>query len=94
MLSLRLPVCAIQEHDTGYVSSVVGHDGDAVNDDGSEHGGRLVELNQGDIPFTGRAVASSKCNTDFHEPFKTPLEFCSWPVQSIVQAPAGLYLSA
>jgi hypothetical protein len=56
------------------VSSVDGRDDDfGDNDDGndSEDDELLAELNEGDIPVTGFAVASNKRNADFHELFKT-----------------------
>lgn len=46
-----------------------GHD-DEVEDD-SEDDALLAELNDGDMPVTGFAVASNKRNADFHELFKT-----------------------
>ena len=57
-----------QEQD-GYASSVDGQDEDA--DDDSDDDELLAELNDGDIPVTGFAVASNKRNADFHELFKT-----------------------
>lgn len=63
-LSARAP-----EHDSDYVSSVDGPD-DEVEDD-SEDDALLAELNDGDIPVTGFAVASNKRNADFHELFRT-----------------------
>ncbi|KAH8987743.1 hypothetical protein EDB86DRAFT_2087704 [Lactarius hatsudake] len=63
-LSLRAP-----EHESDYVSSVDGPD-DEVEDD-SEDDALLAELNDGDIPVTGFAVASNKRNADFHELFRT-----------------------
>ena len=56
-----------QEQD-GYASSD-GHDEDA--DDDSDDDELLAELNDGDIPVTGFAVASNKRNADFHELFRT-----------------------
>ena len=53
----------------GYASSIDGHDEDA--DDDSDDDELLAELNDGDIPVTGFAVASNKRNADFHELFKT-----------------------
>lgn len=46
-----------------------GHD-DEVEDD-SEDDALLAELNDGDMPVTGFAVASNKRNADFHELFRT-----------------------
>ncbi|KAH9041348.1 hypothetical protein EDB85DRAFT_1473515 [Lactarius pseudohatsudake] len=63
-LSARAP-----EHESDYVSSVDGPD-DEVEDD-SEDDALLAELNDGDIPVTGFAVASNKRNADFHELFRT-----------------------
>ncbi|KAI9438443.1 hypothetical protein BJY52DRAFT_548926 [Lactarius psammicola] len=63
-LSARAP-----EHESDYVSSAEGHD-DEVEDD-SEDDALLAELNDGDIPVTGFAVASNKRNADFHELFRT-----------------------
>jgi len=57
------------EHESDYVSSAEGHD-DEVEDD-SEDDALLAELNDGDIPVTGFAVASNKRNADFHELFGT-----------------------
>jgi hypothetical protein len=57
-----------QEQD-GYASSVDGHDEDI--DDDSDDDALLAELNDGDIPVTGFAVASNKRNADFHELFRT-----------------------
>jgi hypothetical protein len=48
---------------------VDGQDDDA--DDDSDDDELLAELNDGDIPVTGFAVASNKRNADFHELFKT-----------------------
>ena len=45
-------------------------------------------------PRRGRVEPNRHRNADVHEPFKTPHGFCSWLVQSIVQALAGLYSSA
>lgn len=59
-----------QEQD-GYASSD-GHDEDA--DDDSDDDELLAELNDGDIPVTGFAVASNKRNADFHELFRTTPE--------------------
>jgi len=53
------------------MSSVDGRDEDALDDDDSEDDELLAELNEGDIPVTGFAVASNKRNADFHELFKT-----------------------
>jgi hypothetical protein len=60
-----------QEHESDYLSSldVDGQDDDA--DDDSDDDELLAELNDGDIPVTGFAVASSKRNADFHELFRT-----------------------
>jgi hypothetical protein len=58
------------EHESGYVSSD-GRDDDPMDDDDSEDDELLAELNDGDIPVTGFAVASNKRNADFHELFKT-----------------------
>jgi hypothetical protein len=55
-----------QEQD-GDASSV---DDDGVDDD-TDDDELLAELNDGDIPVTGFAVASNKRNADFHELFKT-----------------------
>ncbi|KAI9444535.1 hypothetical protein H4582DRAFT_2052826 [Lactarius indigo] len=63
-LSARAP-----EHESDYVSSAEGQD-DEVEDD-SEDDALLAELNDGDIPVTGFAVASNKRNADFHELFGT-----------------------
>ena len=60
-----------QERESGYVSSADGHDEDGLDDDDSEDDELLAELNEGDIPVTGFAVASNKRNADFHELFKT-----------------------
>jgi len=60
-----------QDYEPGYVSSVDGRDEDAIDDDDSEDDELLAELNEGDIPVTGFAVASNKRNADFHELFKT-----------------------
>ena len=57
-----------QEKD-GYASSLDGHGEDA--DDDSDDDELLAELNDGDIPVTGFAVASNKRNADFHELFRT-----------------------
>ncbi|KAI0281257.1 GRAM domain-containing protein [Russula aff. rugulosa BPL654] len=57
-----------QEQD-GYGSSADGQDEDA--DDDSDDDALLAELNDGDIPVTGFAVASNKRNADFHELFRT-----------------------
>ena len=51
------------------MSSVDGHDDE--DDDDSDDDELLAELNDGDIPVTGFAVASNKRNADFHELFKT-----------------------
>jgi hypothetical protein len=56
-----------QDHESDYVSSA---DGDEVEDD-SEDDALLAELNDGDMPVTGFAVASNKRNADFHELFRT-----------------------
>jgi hypothetical protein len=56
------------EHEAGSVSSA---DGDDAEDDDSEDDELLAELNDGDIPVTGFAVASNKRNADFHELFRT-----------------------
>jgi len=40
-------------------------------DDDSDDDELLAELNDGDIPVTGFAVASNKRNADFHELFGT-----------------------
>jgi hypothetical protein len=56
-----------QEQD-GYGSSADGQDEDA--DDDSDDDALLAELNDGDIPVTGFAVASNKRNADFHELFR------------------------
>jgi hypothetical protein len=56
------------------VSSADGRDGDFGDDDDdddSEDDELLAELNDGDIPVTGFAVASNKRNADFHDLFKT-----------------------
>ncbi|KAI0297581.1 hypothetical protein B0F90DRAFT_1819176 [Multifurca ochricompacta] len=58
-----------QDHESDYVSSTEGHD-DEVEDD-SDDDALLAELNDGDIPVTGFAVASNKRNADFHELFRT-----------------------
>ena len=50
------------------MSSVDGRDEDA--DDDSDDDELLAELNDGDIPVTGFAVASNKRNADFHELFR------------------------
>jgi hypothetical protein len=50
------------------VSSGDGHDEDDVDD--SDDDALLAELNDGDIPVTGFAVASNRRNADFHELFK------------------------
>jgi hypothetical protein len=55
--------------ESDYISSVEGHD-DEVEDD-SEDDALLAELNDGDIPVTGFAVASNKRNADFHELFRS-----------------------
>ena len=47
------------------MSSVDGRDEDAMGD------GPLAELNGGDIPVTGIAVASNRRNADFRELFET-----------------------
>lgn len=57
------------EHESDYVSSAEGFD-DEVEDD-SEDDALLAELNDGDIPVTGFAVASNKRNADFHDLFRT-----------------------
>jgi hypothetical protein len=57
-----------QEHESDYVSSVDGRDED--EDEDSDDDALLAELNDGDIPVTGFAVASNKRNADFHELFK------------------------
>ena len=57
-----------QEQDD-YASSVDDHDEDA--DEDSDDDELLAELNDGDIPVTGFAVASNKRNADFHELFST-----------------------
>ena len=56
------------EHGSDYGSSVDGHD-DEVEDD-SEDDALLAELNDGDMPVTGFAVASNKRNADFHDLFR------------------------
>jgi hypothetical protein len=43
--------------------------GDDDADDDSDDDALLAELNDGDIPVTGFAVASNKRNADFHELF-------------------------
>ena len=53
------------------MSSGDGRDEDALDDDDSEDDELLAELNDGDIPVTGFAVASNRRNADFHELFKT-----------------------
>jgi GRAM domain len=58
------------EHESDYVSSADGHDDEDEGDD-SEDDELLAELNDGDIPVTGFAVASNKRNADFHELFRT-----------------------
>ena len=58
------------DHESDYVSSVDGHD-DEGEDDDSEDDALLAELNDGDIPVTGFAVASNKRNADFHDLFRT-----------------------
>jgi hypothetical protein len=63
-----------QEQESGYVSSADGRDdefGDDDDDNDSEDDELLAELNDGDIPVTGFAVASNKRNADFHDLFKT-----------------------
>ena len=57
-----------QEQDD-YASSLDGHGDDS--DDDSDDDELLAELNDGDIPVTGFAVASNKRNADFHELFRT-----------------------
>lgn len=57
-----------QDHESDYVSSGDGHDEDDVDD--SDDDALLAELNDGDIPVTGFAVASNRRNADFHELFK------------------------
>lgn len=61
-----------QEQESGYVSSADGRDDDLGDDDDddSEDDELLAELNEGDIPVTGFAVASNKRNADFHDLFK------------------------
>jgi hypothetical protein len=59
-----------QEHESGYVSSGDGHDEEGEGDD-SDDDELLAELNDGDMPVTGFAVASNKRNADFHELFRT-----------------------
>jgi hypothetical protein len=58
------------EHESGSASSADGHDAESEGDD-SEDDELLAELNDGDIPVTGFAVASNKRNADFHELFRT-----------------------
>ena len=50
------------------MSSVDGRDEDV--DDDSDDDELLAELNEGDIPVTGFAVANNRRNADFHELFK------------------------
>ncbi|KAH9980489.1 GRAM domain-containing protein [Russula compacta] len=59
-----------QDHESDYASSADGHDEDGDDDD-SEDDELLAELNDGDMPVTGFAVASNKRNADFHELFRT-----------------------
>jgi len=58
-----------QEQESGDASSIDGHDEEV--DDDSDDDELLAELNDGDIPVTGFAVASNKRNADFHELFRT-----------------------
>jgi len=60
-----------QEQESGYVSSVDGHNKDALDDNDSEDDELLAELNAGVIPVMGFAVTSNKWNADFHDLFKT-----------------------
>ena len=60
------------EHESDYGSSAEGHDDDVEDD--SDDDALLAELNDGDIPVTGFAVASNKRNADFHELFKSTPE--------------------
>jgi len=69
MRSRHNSLSAPQELESGYASSVDGHDDD--DDDDSDDDELLAELNDGDIPVTGFAVASNKRNADFHELFRT-----------------------
>jgi hypothetical protein len=59
----------IQGQESDYASSADGNEDD--NEDDSEDDELLAELNDGDIPVTGFAVASNKRNADFHELFRT-----------------------
>jgi len=65
-LSTRAP-----DHESDYGSSADGQDQEDEVEDDSEDDALLAELNDGDIPVTGFAVASNKRNADFHELFKT-----------------------
>ncbi|KAI0275175.1 hypothetical protein BC834DRAFT_840078 [Gloeopeniophorella convolvens] len=56
--------------ESDYVSSADGRDEDEEDDD-SDDDALLADLNDGDIPVTGFAVASNKRNADFHELFRT-----------------------
>jgi hypothetical protein len=60
---------SVRQEQDGDTSSVDGHDEDV--DDDSDDDELLAELNDGDIPVTGFAVASNKRNADFHELFRT-----------------------
>ena len=57
-----------QGHESDYASSADVNDDD--DEDDSEDDELLAELNDGDIPVTGFAVASNKRNADFHELFR------------------------
>ena len=59
-----------QDHESDYASSADGHD-EEDDDDDSEDDELLAELNDGDMPVTGFAVASNKRNADFHELFRS-----------------------
>ena len=61
------------EHESDYVSSADVHDEEGDDDD-SDDDALLAELNDGDIPVTGFAVASNKRNADFHDLFRTTPE--------------------
>jgi hypothetical protein len=81
------------EHESGSVSSTDGQDAEGEGDD-SEDDELLAELNDGDIPVTGFAVASNKRNADFHELFRTIPEgdYLIEGVSSVSVSPAINYL--
>ena len=69
MRSRHDSLSARPQEQEGCTSSLDGQGEDA--DDDSDDDALLAELNDGDIPVTGFAVASNKRNADFHELFRT-----------------------